>query len=152
MAKRNSNTNELVAALSVALANTYVLAVKTHGYHWNVTGINFPQLHSFFEAQYTGLLAAADELAERIRGLGAAAPASMAQLLELTSIKETGNKPLTAKEMLADLVVAHAVLVADLAVLHQLATQADDIVTEDLLVQRKADHDKTLWMLQAQLN
>lgn len=151
MTKKNSNQKELIAALTTVLADTYVLAVKSHGFHWNVTGPYFPQLHAFFETEYTALFAAADEIAERIRALGAPAPGSMAQLLEHSSVKEAGSKTLSAKEMLAELVAAHEIAAADIAAVRKLAALADDIVTDDLMVQRNGAHDKTLWMLRVQL-
>ena len=151
MTKRNSNHKELIAALGTVLADTYVLAVKTHGYHWNVTGTDFPQLHDFFDREYTALIAAADEIAERIRALGALAPAGMTQLLQLAEVKDAGGKALSAKEMLADLATAHEVAVAGITAARKLAGLADDVVTDDLLIGRNAAHDKTLWMLKAQL-
>lgn len=151
MTKHNSNQKELIAALGTVLADTYVLAVKTHGYHWNVTGTDFPQLHDFFDREYTALIAAADEIAERIRALGALAPAGMTQLLEMAEVKDSGGKVLSAKDMLADLVVAHEVAVAGIVAARKLADVADDMVTDDLLIGRNAAHDKTLWMLKAQL-
>ncbi len=151
MTKRNSNHKELIAALGTVLADTYVLAVKTHGYHWNVTGTDFPQLHDFFDREYTALIAAADEIAERIRALGALAPAGMTQLLQLAEVKDTGGKVLSAGAMLADLTTAHELTVAGLAAARKLANTADDVVTDDLLIGRIAAHEKTLWMLKAQL-
>lgn len=151
MSKSGNKREQVVSALAVVLADTYVLAVKSHGHHWNVTGPFFAPLHEFFGKQYDALLAAADELAERIRSLGAPAPASMAQFLALAKVKETGRKALTANEMLADLVAAHEIVIGSIHAAKKLAVAADDTATDDMLIGRLAEHDKTLWMLRAQL-
>jgi len=151
MAKRSNSQQELVASLSVVLADTYVLAVKTHGFHWNVTGSLFAPLHEFFGKEYDALLLAADELAERVRALGAVAPSGMTQLLALSRVKDVGSKSLTAKEMLADLVAAHEVCLSGIRAARIAADSAEDGVTDDMLIERHTAHDKTLWMLRAQL-
>ncbi|MBP7253640.1 MAG: DNA starvation/stationary phase protection protein [Alphaproteobacteria bacterium] len=151
MVKKASHSNDLPKALGVVLADTYVLAVKTHGYHWNVTGMHFSALHALFDGQYTGLFAAADELAERIRALGQLAPGSMTQLLNLSSVTESGTKPQSAPAILADLVKAHEAVLVSIEAARVAAAAAADAVTDDLLIQRRTEHDKTLWMLRAHL-
>ncbi|MEJ0062667.1 MAG: DNA starvation/stationary phase protection protein [Alphaproteobacteria bacterium] len=147
---KNSNL-DLVAALKIVLADTYVLAVKAHGYHWNVTGPEFVQLHEFFGKQYESLFVAADEIAERIRALDALAPPSMAQFLSHTTIAETGTKPLTAKAMLSDFSKAHEHAIASIDVALELSDDMDDTGSEDLMIKRRAEHEKTLWMLKSLL-
>ena len=130
-------------------AASMILAVKSHGYHWNVTGPLFPQLHAFFGTQYEALFEAADALAERLRALGEIAPSGVAQLLALSGVDEAAVKPPSAAEMINDLVKSHALVRFDLDRALTAAAHHDDKVTEDLLIQRAADHDKTLWMLQS---
>lgn len=150
--KKGTKTGDkMTTALRRVLADTYVLAVKTHGYHWNVTGEEFPMLHEFFGKQYEVLFEAADDLAERIRALGAAAPGGMAQFLEQTSITEAPGKLQSANAMLKDLAAGHQKLISELGAAIELADDLDDDVSEDMLIQRKGDHEKTLWMIKSQL-
>src|SRR5689334_22204268 len=100
----NDNARKTVAdALSQVLADTYTLYLKTHNFHWNVTGPNFPQLHTMFETQYTELAAAVDEIAERIRAVGHPAPGSYAQVGKLSQLKDAPATPPAAKEMIRQL-------------------------------------------------
>ncbi len=108
--QRNTNT-QVAKHLSWVLSDTYVLMVKTHGYHWNVTGPLFPQLHTLFETQYNELFTAADEIAERIRGLNMPAPVSMDNFLNHTAVKETTTIP-SAQAMIKDLIVSNEILLA----------------------------------------
>jgi starvation-inducible DNA-binding protein len=139
----------LISALGAVLADTYVLAVKSHGYHWNVTGALFPQLHEFFGKQYDGLFEAADVVAERIRALGSFAPTGLAQLLAQATVAEAPKQPQDAPAMLADLVKSHETLVKAINKAISIADDCDDNATEDLMIQRRAEHDKTLWMLRS---
>lgn len=142
---------KMVSVLTRVLADTYVLAVKTHGYHWNVVGEDFLQHHDFFGKQYASLLEAADELAERIRALGAAAPAGMAMMLSASKIEEAPAKPQNVRGMLKDLVVSHQHMVTELTAAIEQADDVDDDGTEDMLIGRLQDHQKTLWMLRSML-
>lgn len=148
-AKSQKPQAALTKALSVVLADTYVLAVKAHGYHWNVTGMSFAPLHEFFGKQYEALFEAADEIAERMRALGVFAPGSMAQLLAHTTIQEAGAKPLAAEAMIADLLKSHERAAAGIDRAIALADGLNDDASEDLLTQRRAAHDKTIWMLKS---
>jgi starvation-inducible DNA-binding protein len=142
---------KLIAAITRFLADTFALAVKSHGYHWNVTGSLFKPLHEFLQAQYEELYEAADDIAERIRALDATAPVSMAQMLAATKITETKSATFTATAMLQDLAAAHDVLLAGLKAAEDVADETDDTATEDLLASRRRAHEKTLWMIKAQL-
>lgn len=144
-----SNANPVIQDLTKVLANTYVLGVKTHGAHWNVKGPGFFRLHAAFDEQYHELLLAADDIAERIRALGSAAPASMRQLLEQSSISE----PPAADDV--QLVRAlrddHRQLAKECRDATTEAEDADDKATADMLTGRSTAHDKTAWMLTATL-
>jgi starvation-inducible DNA-binding protein len=137
--------------LAEILADTYVLGVKTHGYHWNVVGANFTEMHEFFGKQYGALFEAADELAEHIRALGVETPAAMTSFLALTAIKESVGKENTVKAMLQDLVKSHEIIEERIHVAIHAADAMDDEVTEDLLIGRLAAHQKMMWMLKAYL-
>jgi len=136
--------------LSKILADTYTLELKTHNFHWNVTGPNFPQYHKMFDDQYSELNDAIDELAERIRSLGFYAPGSYSQFAKLTSIKEAKEIP-SAQEMIKTLLEDHEEMARNIYDLISLAASNNDHDTADLLTQRLHEHEKTAWMLRSTL-
>jgi len=136
--------------LSRLLADTYTLYLKTHSFHWNVTGPMFQTLHLMFEQQYTELALAVDLIAERIRALGHEAPGSYAQFLKLTSISEQTGVP-GAEEMLRQLVAGQEAVVRTARKVIPAAERSGDQVTLDLLTQRMQVHEKTAWMLRSLL-
>ncbi len=149
--KANLAKTAMAKQLALVLADTYVLAVKTHGYHWNVTGLSFGGLHALFERQYDELIEAADVIAERIRALGMMPDGSMEAFLQNTAIKEAGPKPIQAKEMIKDLMDSHMKLRDRLAQAEEMADDIDDVVTEGMMVARMEAHDKIIWMLRSSL-
>ena len=149
-AKSNSAV-AMAKHLALILSDTYVLMVKTHGYHWNVTGPEFASLHAFFGAQYEALFEACDEIAERIRSLGMMPDGSMDSFLQNTVIKEAGTKPMTSTAMLKDLLESHKLIRGRLEEAEQLADDIDDLVTQDMMVGRLAYHDKTMWMIRSHI-
>lgn len=148
-AHKNSAAS-MVEHLTGVLSDTYLLAIKTHGFHWNVTGPLFPQLHAQFSEQYEALLEAADELAERIRALDFPAPGSTAMFLENTVIKESSAKSLKAEAMIAELLKSHEALRERLEEARAFADEVEDKASEDMLIGRLEAHDKTIWMLRSQ--
>ena len=136
--------------LGRVLADTYTLYLKTHNYHWNVTGPMFNTLHLMFQEQYNELWVAIDLIAERIRSLGAFAPGSYAEFARLTSITEAEGIP-TAEEMLAALVAGHEAVVRTARTVFAAAESAGDQSSADLLTQRIQIHEKTAWMLRSML-
>ncbi len=136
--------------LSHLLADTYTLYLKTHNYHWNVTGPMFNTLHLMFETQYTELALAVDQIAERIRALGYPAPGSYAQYAKLSVIKESEGVP-AAEEMIADLVKGQEAVVKTARKMFPAVEEANDQPTADLLTQRMQVHEKTAWMLRSLL-
>ena len=146
-----STTNdEVVQSLEKLLADSYTLYVKTHGYHWNVTGPMFNSLHTMFEDEYTELALAVDEIAERIRALGAPAPGSYAQFSELTSIREDTTVP-KALDMVAALVEDHTTVIDSARTVVRAAEEAGDDASVDLGVRRIDTHEKAAWMLRSHL-
>ncbi|AEY02137.1 putative DNA-binding stress protein [Oceanimonas sp. GK1] len=137
-------------ALSRVLADTYVLYLKTHNYHWNVEGPNFRQLHLLFEEQYQDMWAALDDIAERIRALGEYAPGTYAKFAELAKIKENQNIP-RANDMLKELTADNEQLVATIAEATKIAQDAGDEPTAGLLTDRQTIHEKAAWMLRSML-
>jgi starvation-inducible DNA-binding protein len=152
MAKKKSDTSstnkKVVENLRVVLADTYALMGQTHLCHWNVEGPSFFALHAAFEAQYTELFAAADEIAERLRALGAYAPGGLRSLADIAGMNELNEKT-SAEKMVASLVEDHTKLVKDAAKVRDLAGDADDKETEDLMIARIQVHEKTVWMLKS---
>ena len=141
---------EIAAGVSRVLADSYSLYLKTHNFHWNVTGPMFNSLHNMFEEQYTELATAVDELAERIRALGERAPGSYSEYQKLTSIPEETGSP-DAMEMIRQLVDGHETVARTAREAFGLADQANDEPTADLMTQRMQLHEKTAWMLRSML-
>lgn len=140
----------IAQGLSRLLADSYTLYLKTHNFHWNVTGTLFNTLHLMFETQYTELATAVDEIAERIRALGEPAPGSYAQFGGLTRIEEAQGVP-EATEMLRQLVKDHETVVRTAREVFPVVDAANDEPTADLLTQRMQIHEKTAWMLRSML-
>jgi len=138
------------SGLKVVLANTYTLYLKTQNYHWNVVGPHFNGLHAFFEEQYKGLAEAVDEIAERIRALGESAPGSFAEFTALKTIAEAKTQ-IDAFAMIKDLIESHELVCKNLRLISKQAQDEEDDVTQDLIIERLAAHEKSLWMLRSHL-
>jgi len=136
--------------LSKLLADTYSLYLKTHSFHWNVTGPQFNSLHVMFETQYHELWLAADEVAERIRTLDVFAPGSYSQFGKLTSISEEAGVP-AWKDMVGQLVDGHETAAATAREVLKVANAAGDDGTADMVTGRLKEHEKTAWMLRSLL-
>jgi len=139
-----------VDALSRVLADSYVLYLKTHNFHWNVTGPMFQTLHILFMTQYTEQWTALDSIAERIRALGFPAPGSYSQYAKLTSISEETGVP-SAREMIEQLVVGQETVARTARAAFKVADAIDDQPSADLMTQRLEIHEKNAWMLRSLL-
>lgn len=145
----NESDRKVVAeGLSKLLADSYTLYLKTHNYHWNVTGPMFQTLHLMFEEQYMELATAVDEIAERIRQLGEFAPGSYKAFAELTNIQEETGHP-DAKHMVENIVHGQEAVIKRARALVPQAEEAKDEPTLDLLTQRMQVHEKSAWMLRS---
>jgi starvation-inducible DNA-binding protein len=140
----------VVQGLSRLLADSYVLYLKTHGFHWNVEGPMFQTLHQMFMEQYTEIWNAVDLIAERIRALGEYAPGTYREYARLTRIKETEGVP-RAEEMVRLLVEGQEAVVRTAREALSAADEANDQPTLDLLTQRMQAHEKNAWMLRSLL-
>ena len=145
-----SKRQEIAGGLSRVLADSYTLYVKTHNFHWNVTGPMFQTLHLMFMTQYTETWNAVDLVAERIRTLGYPAPGSYQQFAALTSIKESDGVP-NAKEMIRQLVDGQETVARTAREVLPIAEKAGDQPTVDLLSARMEVHEKNAWMLRSLL-
>ena len=142
---------ELAKGLSKLLADTYTLYLKTHNFHWNVTGPHFNELHLMFMNQYTEMWTAVDEVAERIRALGEFAPGGYKAFAALSSIKEAEGHP-DWKEMINQLVEGHETLIRTCRELLPNVQKAGDESSAALIGDRMRIHEKTAWMLRSVLN
>jgi starvation-inducible DNA-binding protein len=142
--------HEIADGLCHLLADTYTLYLKTHNFHWNVTGPQFQPLHEMFELQYTELAEAVDEIAERIRALGFPAPGSYAEFGRLTSIREATGV-INATEMISQLIDGQETVVRSARKIVPAIERAVDEATLDLLTNRMAVHEKQAWMLRSLL-
>lgn len=142
---------QIAKGLSHLLADTYTLYLKTHNFHWNVTGPMFQTLHLMFENQYNELALAVDSIAERIRSLGVNAPGTYSEFAKLSSIAETAGVP-KAEDMIKLLVEGQEAVVRTARSLYPATEKAADEATSDLLTQRIQLHEKTAWMLRSLLD
>lgn len=145
---KQRHSSKIADELAHILADTYILYLKTQNFHWNVTGPNFHSLHLMFEEQYNQLADAVDVIAERIRALEVAAPASFANFLKLTSLKEENGVP-SSKDMIKQLLKDHETIVSQSYDSLAKAQKAEDEATADLLINRIREHEKTAWMLRS---
>lgn len=141
---------QIAEGLSRLLADTYSLYLKTHNFHWKVTGPMFQTLHAMFETQYSELAIAVDQVAERIRSLGFPAPGTYSDYARLSAIKEVAGVP-KAEEMIRLLVDGQETVVRTARSIFPVAEKASDEATADLLTQRIQLHEKTAWMLRSLL-
>jgi starvation-inducible DNA-binding protein len=146
----DDNRAKIADGLSRLLADSYTLYLKTHNFHWNVTGPMFNTLHTMFMAQYTELHTAVDDIAERIRALGFHAPGSYSQFAALTSVAEETGVP-KAQDMIRQLVDGHETVARTARSIFPILEAAGDEPSADLLTQRMQIHEKTAWMLRSLL-
>ena len=146
----DENVRKSVAeALNATLSDTYALYMKTHAYHWNVTGPQFHTLHIMFEEQYREMWTALDEIAERVRALGVFAPTSGKQFAELSAIDNADTSPPAASTMVERLLGDHETLIKRARNSLSVAEEAGDAASADLLTVRIQTHEKTAWMLRS---
>lgn len=147
---KEQDRQDIAEGLSCLLADSYTLYLKTHNFHWNVTGPMFQTLHVLFQAQYTELWTALDVIAERIRALGFPAPGSYRRFVELSSIPEEDGVP-KATEMMQQLLKGQEAVTRTARRVFELASKANDQPSADLLTQRMEVHEKNAWMLRSLL-
>ncbi|WP_233505570.1 Dps family protein [Rhodohalobacter sp. SW132] len=146
----DSNREKIAMGISKILADSYMVYLKTHNYHWNVTGPHFHSLHEQFEEQYTELAAAIDDIAERIRALGHRAPGSFREYQELTSIEEDTDQP-DSMEMVRRLAVDNETILRTAREALPACEEAGDEASIDMITERLHVHSKTAWMLRSHL-
>ena len=146
----DEDRKNIADGLSRLLADTFTLYLKTHNYHWNVTGPMFNTLHLMFMEQYTEMWGAVDAIAERVRALGYPAPGSYSAFARLSSIADESELP-NALAMVANLVKGHEAVVRTARRVFEIADKAGDQPTADVATQRLQIHEKTAWMLRSLL-
>ena len=142
----SSSHSPVVVALRQVVADSYALMGQTHLCHWNVRGPEFFALHAAFEVQYSELFVAVDEIAERVRALGALAPGGLSHLAHLSQVTEL-DEDTSAVEMVRHLAASNGILVTSLCAARDQASEAGDSESEDLSIARIQVHQKTIWML-----
>jgi len=142
--------DQVAEALSRLLADSYTLYLKTHNYHWNVTGPMFTTLHTLFEQEYQDLALAVDDIAERIRALGHPAPGSYTEFSKLAKVQEASGVP-KAEQMVRDLVADQETVAEAARAVVAAASEAGDDASEDMAIQRIQVHEKNAWMLRSHL-
>ncbi|WP_025565407.1 Dps family protein [Psychromonas sp. SP041] len=142
------NRAEISDGLKRLLADSYTLYLQTHNFHWNVTGMQFRELHLMFEEHYTELATAVDDIAERIRTLDVPAPGTYKEFAKLSSIKEVDGVP-SSSEMVELLTKGHEQVIKTSRQVLKVAQEADDESTASLVSDRMRIHEKTAWMLRA---
>ena len=146
-----SKRGEIAGSLARLLAESYTLYLKTHKYHWNVTGPMFQTLHLMFEQHYTDLALAVDEIAERVRVLGEKAPGSYSEFAEISRVKEDPSQNIEATTMIENLLSDHEQVVRTAKEILPMLDGANDEGTNSLLGARIEYHEKTAWMLKSLL-
>lgn len=140
----------VIDALRQTVASTYALMGQLHICHWNVHGKSFFPLHDEFQAQYTELFTAVDEIAERVLAIGGSAPGGLANLASMAGIKEIAEDA-NADQMVKHIIEAHKKVISDLAAARDKAADAKDFGTEDLMIGRSLVHEKSVWLLSSHL-
>jgi starvation-inducible DNA-binding protein len=148
--KKKPDATRVADATARLLADSYTLYLKTHNFHWNVTGPMFTTLHTLFETQYTELALAVDQIAERIRALGEFAPGSYSEFARLATVKEAKSVP-PAVEMIRQLVADYETVAATAQEVFDVADELGDQATADLATQRMQISGKNAWMLRSHL-
>lgn len=141
--------DELKTALKIVLANTYAMYFKAHGFHWNVEGKDFSQMHDFFSGIYEELFGAIDTIAEEIRALDEYAPYNMSELSSMTTVKESNIYGVDVSGMLADLIDANGSVIEALNSVHKLAEAENNRGLVNLIEERLDVHAKHGWMIRA---
>jgi starvation-inducible DNA-binding protein len=147
-AQKTKADQRLVQGLNLVLADSYALMALSHLAHWNVEGAGFFQLHKAFEEHYEDLFEAVDEIAERVRALDAYAIGGLRVLAKTADLEEFSS-PMSQKDHVAALIVAHEKVMGDATALRDLAGEQHDMETQDLMIKRLAFHQKTVWMLKS---
>ena len=147
-----NNRKNVADELSKLLANEYVLFTKTKNAHWNVEGLDFYDKHQLFDNQANQLASTIDSVAERIRTLGFAAPASLKAFLELTTLQETVLDSNKSTEFIKDLLSAHETIILQLrSNISLFADSYKDFGSSDFITGLLQEHEKTAWILRTLL-
>jgi len=148
MKTTKTTSTALTESLNQVLADSYALMSLTHLAHWNVEGDGFFALHTAFQTQYEELFTAIDEIAERIRALNAYAIGGLGKFAQTANLEEFAA-PMPQQKYVKLLIEANEKLLADATVARELAGQANDAESQDLMIGRITLHQKTVWMLKS---
>jgi starvation-inducible DNA-binding protein len=138
--------DDLITNAKICLADTFVMYMRAHAYHWNVVGPNFPQYHKFFGKLYEELHDAIDDLAEQIRTLNSFAPFSLARIRELSTIPED-TKVVSFDDMINNLIKSNDMVIATLTETYEMAEKEKAFAYSNFIQDRLTVHAKHGWML-----
>jgi starvation-inducible DNA-binding protein len=140
--------SEVCDKLKVVLADSFAMYLKTHNYHWNVEGPEFPQYHALFDELYSEIWEAVDSIAEHIRALDEYSPGSFSRFSELTSIEDATTVP-TASAMVAKLLSDNEKVLTSLKEAYDAANESNEIGLSNFLQDRTDIHKNHGWKLRA---
>jgi starvation-inducible DNA-binding protein len=139
----------LIQQLKVILGTNFALYLKSHNYHWNIEGSNFPQYHDFLNDFYSEVWAQTDDIAEKLRQLDAYVPGSMERFLELADIQEAVDSIPSAISMMQNLKSDNDRFIVHLRAGIVVADQASEPAIGNFLQDLLAAHQKKAWMLRS---
>lgn len=145
---QNEN-EEVLAALRLVLSDTFVLYMKTYAVHWNYQGPKFFSVHKMTEEQYGQLAEAIDKIAERIRALGETAPISLQTILASSDLEEMSRTEASTDQALLNLISSHTLLAQRAHEACKTCEEAEDVFSQDMMIQRVGEHDKAAWMIRS---
>ncbi|WP_163193856.1 Dps family protein [Clostridium thermarum] len=145
----NEGLEKVTGELNKYLANLSVLYIKIHNLHWNIEGPAFFQLHSVFEGYYDDVAEDLDSVAERILTLGCRPAASLKEYVKLASIEEIDSKAISSNESIDIIQKDFMSMLEHSRRILELAEEAKDQGTVDLMAGFIAKYEKTLWMIKA---
>jgi starvation-inducible DNA-binding protein len=139
---------QLIQQLKVILGTNFALYLKSHNYHWNIEGRNFPQYHGFLDGFYNDVFGQTDDIAEHIRQLDSYVPGSMERFLELADIEEATTVP-DAVTMMQNLKSDNDRYIVHLRAGIVAAEQANEPAVSNFLQDLLGAHQKKAWMLRS---
>ncbi|MGX2972218.1 Dps family protein [Helicobacter sp. T3_23-1059] len=149
---RSKKTSKVIEQLRIMQADSIVLYMKVHNYHWNVRGSDFPQAHKALEEIYDEFADMFDDLAERVAQLGGTPVVTLSEALKVTKIKEETKTSFTSKETLKEVLKIYEQLEKDFETLASLAEKEGDRVTTAYCDDKISGLQKAIWMVNAQLS
>ncbi len=138
---------DITGAMNALLADTFALFLKTKNFHWHVSGPHFRDYHLMFDEQAAQILAATDDMAERVRKLGGTTIRSVGHIARLQRVLDNDADFVTPSTMLAELREDNKAMVARLREVHDLCDEHDDVATASLIENWIDEAERRMWFL-----